>query len=126
MKLLLLSLQSKKLVGPFEKPPIDKQLPTINPPYQQEDLVREILAVEFKQFGTPPYHVEVSSDLREYVAYQLIQKFGAHFYYAFSTDPISKWENCENAILPNGYEKRISAGGDLLDTSLLATKLRYF
>lgn len=106
--LLLLSIQQKRLVGPFKTVPIDdddqidfdgalKIIPA--------DISRMVRQEDFREFGTPPYSVEVSGNLREYVAYQEIPQFGAHFYYAFSgSECVYDWEQAEKAIMPVGYQ----------------------
>lgn len=104
LKLLLISLQRKKLVGPFAEIPTTDELSLdatkIN--YQPGDISKLILEEEYKLKGTPPYIVETTADLSEYAVYQEIPNFGAHFYYAYSPDPLPKWSNFEKAILPKG------------------------
>jgi len=118
LKLLLLSLQRKHLVGPFKTVPTKShRLEQFEEDYQLVDIGKLILEEEFKKYGSPPYTVEVSGDLHEYSVYQEIPEFGAHFYYAYSPEPIGKWINLNKAILPRGCftVKAIS----LPDTSIL-------
>ena len=50
----------------------------------------------------PAMTAECSGDLLEYAAAQDIPNFGVHAYYAFSSDPITQWDNMEKGIFPRG------------------------
>lgn len=51
-------------------------------------------------WGTP-YAIEISNDLKEFVAAQEIPNFGVQVYYAMSTDdPIHKWSMFDERRLP--------------------------
>lgn len=50
---------------------------------------------------TPPYQLDISNDMKEYVAFQEIPFFGAHLYYAFSPrDRIDKWSKFNKLNVP--------------------------
>lgn len=106
--LLLLCVQHERLVGPFKVIPSDDALSTTadhRQHIQPADISEMVREEEYREFGKPAYDVEVSGNLHDYVAYQEIPQFGAHFYYAHSkTEGIYKWNGAENAILPVGYQ----------------------
>ena len=121
-------MQSKKLVGPFKSAPnvqqennvVGVQDPNV---LKVNDIVELIKEDDFQKYGIPPYQVEVSGDLCEYVAYQAIESFGAQFCYGISTEPVSNWVNGDKAILPKMY--RCAGGGDRQDRTLLELSQRY-
>jgi len=87
-------LTKQLLVDPFDAPPKDmtSQWYNFEKVYKQQDINNAVIHRLYKDSFTPPYQLDLSSNLTEYVAFQEIPFFGAHFYYAFSPrDKIDKW-----------------------------------
>lgn len=76
--------------------------------YTTADINRAVNERLFKDAFTPPYQIEISQDLHEYVAFQEIPLFGAHFYYAFSpVQTINHWQNFKILNVPKNYVKAL-------------------
>lgn len=52
----------------------------------------------------PPCRTNISYDLKEYAAFQEIPKFGAHCFYAVSSEPIQLWTKPPNNTFPGTGE----------------------
>lgn len=94
------------LVEPFDKPPSEPrdQWQGFRREYTSSDINEAVKARLYKDALTPPYKIEISHDLTEYLAYQEIPFFGAHFYYAFSpSETIEKWQNFRKLQIPQKY-----------------------
>ncbi|XP_018326206.1 uncharacterized protein LOC108737680 isoform X2 [Agrilus planipennis] len=104
LKLLLLALQRRTLTGPFAVNP--ETCPLLDFPDCQslQDVAKELLDIETEELGEcskyPPYMVEYSSNMLEYVSYQEIPLFGAHVYYAISKEPIGLWYHANKGAVP--------------------------
>lgn len=98
------------LVEPFDMRPDDQsdvwqQFPK---EYTDADIQQAIKNRKYKDSIAPPYKVEISSDMQEYVAFQEIPLFGAHFFYAFSpTEKIHQWQNFNRLNIPNRIAKAL-------------------
>ncbi|XP_008196704.1 uncharacterized protein LOC103313935 isoform X2 [Tribolium castaneum] len=101
VKLLIYFLQKRKLGPPFN-----------NHPSKVKDLA------EMPQSDESPrarsYNYDFSGDLLSYVAYQDIEDFGVHCYYAMSKQPITVWDRFDKSLFPSGVERR-PQGPDLAD-----------
>lgn len=104
VKQLILLLQRNILAGPFINPP-DKNvnLDDLKQKLRCKSISELIAEDECRLYGSQPYVTEQSGDLKEYVAYQEIPKFGQQFYYACSTVPVYEWNNVDKAIFPKQY-----------------------
>ncbi|KAL7048156.1 hypothetical protein ACKWTF_003246 [Chironomus riparius] len=103
LSLFVSCLTKQLLVDPFNAPPKDmtSQWHTFSKVYNQEDINNAVIHRLYKDSFTPPYQLDLSSDLKEYIAFQEIPFFGAHFYYAFSPrDKIDKWTNFNKMNVP--------------------------
>nr|CAD7266629.1 unnamed protein product [Timema shepardi] len=128
IKLLLFSLQRRRLLGIFKKlPDQNKQLEPFPDDASVLDMTRkftelDITAPEEIQTTIPPYIVEVSSDLKEYAVAQEIPNFGVHCYFAVSNEPISEWDNAEKGFYPR-IPRSLALGPSWDDTSsVISTK----
>ncbi|CAG2067580.1 unnamed protein product, partial [Timema podura] len=126
IKLLLFSLQRRRLLGIFKKlPDQNTQLEPFPDDASVLDMTRkftelDITAPEEIQASVPPYIVEVSSDLKEYAVAQEIPNFGVHCYFAVSNDPISEWDNAEKGLYPR-VPPSLALGPSWDDTSSVIT-----
>nr|CAD7197863.1 unnamed protein product [Timema douglasi] len=126
IKLLLFSLQRRRLLGIFKKlPDQNKQLEPFPDDASVLDMTRkitelDITAPEEIQTTIPPYIVEVSSDLKEYAVAQEIPNFGVHCYFAVSSEPISEWDNAEKGFYPR-IPRSLALGPSWDDTSSVIT-----
>lgn len=68
--------------------------------YTISDAKNFIKEAEFKELEAPPYQIDVSNDMKEYVAFQEIPKFGCHFYYAYSPHSLDTWQNFNKLNIP--------------------------
>lgn len=101
------------LVEPFNQAPPEPQdqWQAFAQEYSNTDIVRSVKARLFKDAKTPPYKIEISQDLQEYVAFQEIPFFGAHFYYAFSpTEKIHQWQKFNQLKVPKKYVQALELG----------------
>lgn len=105
LPLFILSLKQQTLVRPFNFPPLttnekwedfegDKQEFTPN------DIKKSIKDDRLWNTHAPHYKIDISRDMMEYAAYQEIPNFGAHFYYAFSLEPLPNWQNFNKFRVP--------------------------
>lgn len=92
--MLIYSLGSKILVGPFKNPP--DAIEPFKADLKPDDIRKLIL--NSKSIDCP-YFVEFSKNLCKYSVYQEIPNFGAQIYYACSLEPIPYWSHSEKAIL---------------------------
>lgn len=101
------------LVEPFNKAPEDPtsaQWETFDKEYTLEDINNAVIRDIYKDSLKPPYKVEVSQNLQEYVCFQEIPFFGAHFYYAFSPhEKIDKWSKFNKLNVPRNQVEVIRA-----------------
>lgn len=82
-------LCKQPFVKPFNTPP-----PPPDVPVDIEKLKTDLLANESEFHWRKSYKSEVHVDSYEYLAFQEIPLFGAHFYYAYSPhEPIYEWKN---------------------------------
>ncbi|XP_055907926.1 uncharacterized protein LOC129942854 isoform X1 [Eupeodes corollae] len=102
LKLLLLTIESKLLVGPFEESPIENKTFTDYDwdSYKLEDFSNMIRSKRDSQ-KRPEVSYAVSSDRRELVTYQNDPATGQHCYYACSKQPIEEWNNLEGGVIKN-------------------------
>ena len=103
LSLFVSCLTKQLLVDPFDAPPKDmtSQWHNFGKVYNQEDINNAVIHRLYKDSFTPPYQLDLSSDLKEYVAFQEVPFFGAHFYYAFSSrDKIDKWTKFNKMNVP--------------------------
>ena len=108
-------LTKKVLVEPFDIAPEDQSDQWKNFPqeYTTADVDRFIKMRYYRDSKTPPYKTEFSQNLCEYVAYQEIPYFGAHFYYAFSPkERIDTWQNFNKLHLPRKYVKALQLSSE--------------
>lgn len=94
------------LVEPFNQAPNGPQNQWQNfaQVYTNSDIVQAAMERLYKDGKTPPYKIEISQDLQEYVAFQEIPFFGAHFFYAFSpTEKIHEWQKFNQLKIPKKY-----------------------
>ena len=72
--------------------------------YTTKDINTAVHQRMFRDSFTPAYQIEISQNLQEYVAFQEIPLFGAHFYYAFSPNmKINHWQNFNTFKIPRYY-----------------------
>jgi hypothetical protein len=122
--MLIECLDQKFLIGPF------KMMPPAGLPdslewkkYQPGDmaaLIRQQQKAEQGGGGEQPMTTHVAPNIRQYLVYQEVPKFGVQFYYAFSKDPITEWENADLAYLADGtpfVESEQSQDTSLLERS---------
>lgn len=106
LSLFISSLTKQVLVDPFDKAPSEPrdQWHDFARVYTSSDINEAVKARLYKDAHTPPYQIEISHDLTEYLAYQEIPFFGAHFFYAFSPgETIEKWQNIGKLKIPRKY-----------------------
>ena len=72
--------------------------------YTTKDINTAVHQRIFSDSFSPSYQIEISQDLQEYLAFQKIPMFGAHFYYAFSPNmKINHWQNFNTFKIPRYY-----------------------
>jgi hypothetical protein len=94
------------LVEPFDVAPPEprSQWQNFAKEYSASDIYNSVKQRMFKDALTPPYRVNISQDMQEYVAFQEISFFGAHFFYAFSpTEKINNWQSFRKLNVPKKY-----------------------
>jgi hypothetical protein len=89
--------------------------------FQPEDMAEMMRDKELADIGgiEQPFDTQMSGNMRQYLVSQEIPKFGMHFYFAFSKDPIPLWDNSDLAYL-NGekfMDSPESADNSLLERS---------
>lgn len=67
------------------------------------DARKFIKETALKDQKAPPYTIDVSNDLKEYVAFQEIPQFGCHVYYAYSPDSLGTWQNFNKLNIPKKF-----------------------
>ncbi|CAO1429178.1 unnamed protein product [Diamesa hyperborea] len=106
LPLFILSLKQQTLVEPFESAPFNSdskkwdKFPCDKQEFTQSDIKKSLKEDRLWEKNAPPYKIDISRDLMEYAAYQEIPNFGAHFYYAFSLEPLPKWQNFNKFRVP--------------------------
>ncbi|XP_070490154.1 putative leucine-rich repeat-containing protein DDB_G0290503 [Chironomus tepperi] len=103
LSLFVSCLTKQLLVDPFDTPPKDmsNQWQNFQRVYNQQDINNAVIHRLYKDSFTPPYQLDLSSNMKEYVAFQEIPFFGAHFYYAFSPrEQIDKWTKFNKMNIP--------------------------
>ena len=105
LPLFILSLKQQTLVEPFDITPLsmDKEWDGFyseKTEFTQNDILKSIKEDRTLKMNAPPYKIDISRDLMEYAAYQEIPNFGAHFYYAFSLEPLPNWQNFNKFRVP--------------------------
>ncbi|XP_044272632.1 uncharacterized protein LOC123016348 [Tribolium madens] len=104
VKLLIYFLQKRKLGPPFNKHPSKiRDLAETPEVCRSDENPRARL-----------YACDFSGDLLNYVAYQDIEDFGVHCYYAMSRQPITFWDRFDKSLFPSGIDKK-PQGPDLGD-----------
>lgn len=94
------------LVEPFDKVPQDPRevWHRFEKDYTPADINVAIRSRMNRDALTPSYQIEISQDQQEYIAFQEISYFGAHFYYAFSpTEKINHWKMFSKLKVPKKY-----------------------
>lgn len=103
LSLFISCLTKQMLLEPFDTAPQEprdqwQDFPKV---YTTTDINKAAAFRMIKSSQAPPYKIDVSQDLHEYVAFQEIPFFGAHFYYAFSpTEKLPKWKNFDRLKVP--------------------------
>lgn len=101
LKQLIMILQRNTLADPWIKSPDSTtDFDEIRKSLRSQNISELIDEAKYRLFDPQPYITEHSGDMKEYVAYQEIPKFGQQFYYACSSAPIYEWDNPEKAIFP--------------------------
>ncbi|RZC38523.1 uncharacterized protein BDFB_006295 [Asbolus verrucosus] len=101
LKLLLYFLQKRKLDGPFSEHPNKFEVLAEFP--KDQNLFETTRTLSKKRLeNNQPYKTDFTGNLRTYVAYQDIENFGAHCYYALSNHPITSWERFDPNLFPTG------------------------
>ncbi|KAK6637844.1 hypothetical protein RUM44_008266 [Polyplax serrata] len=107
LKLLLFVLQRGRLSGIFRKQPPSGPLHPFPQGFNLLDLGNLIIDQEDIQgcgagdARSIPYTIEISNDLREFVAAQEIPNFGVQMYYAWSSEePVHKWSMFDEDKFP--------------------------
>jgi hypothetical protein len=106
LSLFVACLTKQVLVEPFNVAP---QAPTntwheFEKSYTTDDINRDVKLKILEEARTPPYKIEISSDFKEYIAFQEIPLFGAHFYYAFTpNERIHKWQKFNKLRVPQNF-----------------------
>lgn len=106
LSLFISSLTKQVLVEPFHKAPLDatSTWQDFSKEYTTDDINRAVKDRLYGAANKPPYKIEISQDLYEYVAFQEIPFFGAHFYYAFSpNEKINEWQKFSKLKIPKKY-----------------------
>ncbi|XP_039294612.1 uncharacterized protein LOC111055564 isoform X2 [Nilaparvata lugens] len=112
LKLLLFALHRRSMLSVFARPP-PEELESFHDGLTLLEMTRELIELtEKKQAGVensgecplPPVSTSISADLKEYCASQTIPKFGAHVYYAVSSEPIQMWSKSPNCVCPDASE----------------------
>lgn len=96
------------LVEPFNVAPQEprEQWQELEKDFTTADINRAVKQRLFQDAKAPPYTIDISQDLHEFVALQEIPFFGAHFYYAFSpTETINQWRNFDKLKVPRKFTK---------------------
>jgi hypothetical protein len=111
LELFVNSLTKQMLVEPFNVAPTDPanaQWQAFEKEYTLQDINNAVIRNIYKDSLTPPYKIEVASNLKEYVCFQEVPFFGAHFYYAFSPhETIDKWTKFNKLNVPKGQIESI-------------------
>ena len=95
---------------PFDKAPQEprNQWHEFDREYDMDDIRHAARERIFRDSSTPPYKIDISQDLQEYVAFQEIPHFGAHFYYAFSpSETINHWHKFNKMNIPRKYVREL-------------------
>ena len=103
LSLFVSCLTKQLLVDPFDKQPKDlsSQWYNFEKEYSQQNINNAVIHRLYKDSFKPPYQLDLSGDMKEYVAFQEIPFFGSHFYYAFSPrDSIDKWTKFNKMNVP--------------------------
>jgi hypothetical protein len=116
LSLFISSLTKQILVEPFNLAPQDSsnQWQDFSQEYTTADINRAVNERLYKDALTPSYQVEISQDLQEYIAFQEIPLFGAHFYYAFSpVQKINQWQKFGNLKVPKKITQVLNRLGQM-------------
>lgn len=111
LSLFISSLTKQVLVEPFSVAPQEprEQWQELEKEFTTADINRAVKQRLFQDAKAPPYTIDISQDLHEFVALQEIPFFGAHFYYAFSpTETINQWRNFDKLKVPRKFTKDMS------------------
>lgn len=106
LPLFILSLKQQTLVEPFIYAPVScssekwEDFAGGKQEFTQSDIKKSLKEDRNWNRDAPPYKIDISRDLMEYAAYQEIPNFGAHFYYAFSLEPLPNWQNFNKFGVP--------------------------
>ncbi|KAG5677255.1 hypothetical protein PVAND_007027 [Polypedilum vanderplanki] len=110
LSLFISCLTKGVLVKPFDEAPQDlsNEWKNFDREYTTKNINAAVTRRLYKDSFTPPYKFEISQDMKEYMAYQEIPFFGAHFYYAFSPrDPIYKWRGFNKMNVPRNLVEKL-------------------
>ncbi|XP_049820495.1 uncharacterized protein LOC126264879 [Aethina tumida] len=113
LKLLILALQRGKLSGIFaDNPKSYELLVDFRKDFDIHEFARCMIEQETNakmlrikqqltgQTENQPMHIDLSASLQEYVSAQDIPNFGVHCYYAFSHEPLTKWNENHVTKMP--------------------------
>ncbi|EAT48318.1 AAEL000637-PA [Aedes aegypti] len=103
MTLLLITLQQKRIVGPFKKtPPDGNKLEPFQKEIQASD-IQKLLDEELAQRPPPPlaqFGLTGGKMSTEFAVTQEIPKFGVHFYYVYTLEPIYDFQRANQSRIP--------------------------
>ncbi|XP_053686017.1 uncharacterized protein LOC128735557 [Sabethes cyaneus] len=103
MTLLLITLQQQRIVGPFKEPPVGgTKLEPFAEDYQPEDIQR-LINDDLQKTPPPPltqFALSGGPMLTEFAVAQEIPKFGAHFFYVCSLQPVYEFQQAYQSQIP--------------------------
>uniref|UniRef100_A0A023EXC3 Putative secreted protein of aegy sperm n=1 Tax=Aedes albopictus TaxID=7160 RepID=A0A023EXC3_AEDAL len=103
MTLLLITLQQKRIVGPFKNSPVDgNKLEPFQKEFQTAD-IQKLLDEELAQRPPPPlaqFGLTGGKISTEFAVTQEIPKFGVHFYYVYTLTPIYDFQRANQSRIP--------------------------
>ncbi|XP_065073046.1 uncharacterized protein LOC135697361 [Ochlerotatus camptorhynchus] len=107
MTLLLITLQQKRVVGPFKKtPPSGNKLEPFSKDFQPTD-IQKLLNEELAQVPPPPlvqFGLAGGPLATEFAVTQEIPKFGVHFYYVYTLEPIYDFQQANQSRIPRALQ----------------------
>lgn len=103
MTLLLITLQQKRIVGPFKKTPdAGNNLEQLPNELQAND-IQKLLEEDLAKTPLPPlaqFGLAGGKLSTEFAVTQEIPKFGAHFYYVYTLEPIYDFQRAYQSRIP--------------------------
>lgn len=107
MTLLLITLQQKRVVGPFKKtPPVGNKLEPFSKDFQSTD-IQKLLNEELAQVPPPPlvqFGLAGGPLATEFAVTQEIPKFGVHFYYVYTLEPVYDFQQANQSRIPRALQ----------------------